>query len=295
MKGLVVLLVVVVLALVGYGVLVALAQPAPPHPYFEQWRAQRFPIVIAHRGGKGLWPENTLYAFERAAAMGVDMLDMDVRSTADGVLVLMRDPEVNRTTDGTGLVTSLTLEKLQALDAGHNWSSDGGTTFPFRDQRITVPTLEEVFSALPDVHMSVEIKQSELSLANSLCMLIREYGMKDKALVGSIKAEPLEQFRRECPTVATAGSEDEVRVFVYLNLVFLGAMYQPDFSALQVGEYRSGLRIVTPFFMETAHNRNMRVYVRTTDEEEDMQTLVNLSVDGIITGYPDRVLGLLGR
>ena len=295
LRKLVGLLTLIVLAIVCYGVLVALAQPAPSHPFFAPWRAQRFPIVIAHRGGMGIWPENTLHAFGRAVAAGVEMIEMDVRSTSDGVLVLMHDSTVDRTTDGTGPVTMFNLEELRGLDAGYNWSSDGGITFPFRDQRVMVPTLEEVFTTMPGLHMSVEIKQDHPSISAPLCALIQKHRMTEKVLVSSSTTSVLDKFRRACPKVSTSGSDDEARVFSILNLVFLGATYQPGFHVMQVPEVRSGLRVVTPFFVETAHERNLQVYVWAINDDEDIQRMINLGVDGIITDYPDRALALLGR
>ena len=94
------LLVLVVLLVVIVGLLAILADPAEPHPYFTEGPPR--PWVIAHQGGDGLWPGDTMYAFERAAELGVDALEMDVHSTADGVLVMMHDETVDRTTNGTG-------------------------------------------------------------------------------------------------------------------------------------------------------------------------------------------------
>src|SRR5215212_8356264 len=91
-------------------------------------------LVIAHRGGAGLWPENTLYAFERAAAMGVDVIETDVRATKDGELVVIHDDNVNRTTGGAGAVGALTLAELKRLDAAYRFSTDGGRSFPLRGQ-----------------------------------------------------------------------------------------------------------------------------------------------------------------
>src|ERR1041384_7066376 len=79
--------------------------PAAGDKYFQNESGR--PLVIAHRGGAGLWPENTLYAFERAAAMGVDVIETDVRATSDGELVVFHDENVNRTTDGAGQVGAL--------------------------------------------------------------------------------------------------------------------------------------------------------------------------------------------
>jgi glycerophosphoryl diester phosphodiesterase len=282
----------VVLAIVS-GVLLLLARPAASTPFFAQF--QQGPLVMAHQGGKGLWPENTLHAFEHAAAMGVDVLEMDIHSTADGVLVVMHDSTVDRTTDGTGPVQAFNLEELKALDAGYNWSPDDGQTHPYRGQGITVPTVEEVFTALPTMPMNIEIKQAEPSLAAPFCKLIRDYGLADKVLVASFHEEAMQEFRRECPEVVTSTSQNEVIALFVLSKVLLEAAYSPAAQAVQVPEYRSGLHVLTPRFVDAAHNRNLQVHAWTINDVNDMQRMLALDVDGIITDYPDRLLELLGR
>ena len=117
----------------------ALVQSATDIPFAE--KIQRRPLVMAHRGGAGLWPENTMYGFERAVDLGVDVLETEIHSTADNILVLMHDSTVDRTTNSSGPISAFTLEELRTLDAGYNWTSDGGQTFPFRGSGITVATL----------------------------------------------------------------------------------------------------------------------------------------------------------
>jgi glycerophosphoryl diester phosphodiesterase len=283
-----------VVALIAvYVVLSLLARPAGEHPFFAQFEQR--PLVMAHQGGNGLWPDNTLYAFERAAAMGVDVLEMDLHSTADGVLVVMHDDTVDRTTDGSGLIQSLTLEEIKALDAGYHWSADGGQTFPYRGQGITVPTMEEVFAAFPDVALNIEIKQAEPSLVEPFCQLIREYGMSDRVLVASFHQETVKAFRKECPEVATSSGEGEVIALFALSKLFLEATYGPEAQAVQVPEHRSGLHVLTSRFVDAAHGRNLEVHAWTINEVPDMQRLVALGVDGIITDYPDRLMEVLGR
>ena len=119
---------------------------------------------MAHRGGRQLWPENTLTAFRGAAAMGVDVLEMDVHSSSDGVLVVLHDDTIDRTTDGMGLVHDYPLTALQALDAGYQWTADEGATYPFRGQGIAIPTLAEVLEAFPDAFLNVEIGNAPGSL-----------------------------------------------------------------------------------------------------------------------------------
>jgi glycerophosphoryl diester phosphodiesterase len=288
-----VLLGIVAVLVVVYAVMALLARPADERPFFSEF--ERGPLVMAHRGGKGLWPENTLYAFEQAVAMGVDVLEMDMHSTADGVLVVMHDDTVDRTTDGTGPVSALTLAELKALDAGYHWSSDEGQTFPYRGKGIAVPTVEEVFVAFPIMPMNIEIKQAEPSITKPFCQLIREYGMANKVLVASFREETIEGFRRECPEVATSTSESEVTVLFVLSKIFLDATYSPAAQAVQVPEYQSDLHVLTPRFVAAVHSRGLDVHAWTINDVEDMQRLVALGVDGLITDYPDRLMELLGR
>ena len=282
----------VALLVVIYTVLALLAKPIPDHPFFGHYDGV---LVVAHRGGRGLWPENTLYAFERAVELGVGVLEMDVHSTKDGALVVMHDRTVDRTTDGTGPIQDFTLAELEELDAGYNWSDDDGQTFPFRGQGIAVPTVAEVLAAFPDVLMNIEIKQSQPPIAASLCQVIRDYGMTERVLIASFDTDTIKEFRTACPEVATTAGEDEVRILFGLNLAFLGAIYSPPAEAVQVPEYSGDLHVVTRRFVHTAHARNMEVHVWMVNDADDMQRFLDLGVDGIITDHPDRLLALLGR
>ena len=260
-------------------------------PFSEE--TQHRPLVMAHRGGAGLWPENTLHSFERAVDLGVDVLETEIHSTADNILVLMHDNTVDRTTNGSGPISAFTLEELQTLDAGYNWSADGGQTFPFRGSGITVPTLEELFTALPTVHINIDIKQEKPSLLGSLCETIRTFDMVDRVMVASFSSKVLKAFRRVCPEVATSAGTGEVALFYGMNLVFLGGVYRSAFQAFQIPEYSSGLRVLTKRFVKTAHSLNLPVHVWTINETADMQRLLDLGVDGIVTDYPDRLISLL--
>jgi glycerophosphoryl diester phosphodiesterase len=293
------LLALIAIAVVACGVVVLLARPASHHAFFAE--AQQQPLVMAHRGGKGLWPENTLYAFEQAAAMGVDVLEMDIHSTADGVPVVIHDGTVDRTTSGIGPVKAFTLAELKTLDAGYNWSPDDGKTFPYRGQAITVPTLEEVLAAFPTMPMNIEIKrtgseeQTEPSLAAQLCKMLRDLDRTDQVLVASFHEETMNEFRRECPEVATAATQNEVITLFVTSKALLEAAYSPAAQAVQVPEDRGGLHLLTPRFVDASHHRNLQVHAWTINDVDDMQRLLTLGVDGIITDYPDRLMELLDR
>jgi glycerophosphoryl diester phosphodiesterase len=253
------------------------------------------PLVMAHRGGAGLWPENTMLAFERARDLGVDVIELDVQSTADGVLVVMHDPAVDRTTGGTGRVNDLTWEEVKKLDAGYRWSADGMRTFPWRGRGLSVPTLDEVFTKFPGMRFNIEPKQERPSVAKPLCRMIREKGMVNKITVGSFRQTVLDEFRRECPEVATSASPAEVGEFMRSYKVQRDAAYRPAMRALQVPEYVGGTHVLTKEFVEEAHSRNLQVHAWTVNETEGMRRLIGIGVDGIMTDYPDRLLTVLGR
>ena len=253
------------------------------------------PLVFAHRGGGGLFPENTLQAFEYSAKMGVDVLELDVHATSDGALVVNHDATVDRTTDGRGRITELTLEQIKKLDAGYSFSTDGGKTFPARGKGVTIPTLEEIFAALPDMTFNVEPKQEMPSIIKPLCNLIRERKMADKVIVGSFRQAVLDEFRRECAEAATSASPSEVSKFLALSKTGVAESYSPPMQALQVPESIGALQVVSKDFVEAAHKRNLKVHVWTINETADMQRILELGVDGIMTDYPDRLLDLLNR
>ena len=267
---------------------------APEHLYFKR-DAPGGTLVIAHRGGAGLWPENTLYAFERAAALGADVIETDVRATSDGEIVVVHDERVERTTDGAGSVGALTLAELKRLDAAYRWSPDGGRTFPLRGQGVTVPTLREVFAALPAMRFNIEPKQVEPSIVAPLCRLIREQKMEARVMVASFGGKTMDEFRRECPEVATSASTAEVAGFLAMQRAGLAASYGARMQALQVPEWAGALRVLTEDFVRAAHARNLRVHAWTVNAEEDMRRLTRLGVDGIISDYPDRLLRVLNR
>lgn len=270
-----------------------LAKQAPEHPYYSSDLS--YPLVIAHQGGDGLWPGNTLFAYEQAAALGVDVLEMDLHITQDGALVLHHDETVDRTTDGTGTIEDMTLAEIKALDAGYDWSNDEGATFPYRGKGITVPSLEEIFQSFPEYHMTIEIKKTEASMAVPFCDLIRAYGMQDKILAASFHDERMQEFRQVCPEVATSSARQETTVFVLLSKAFLGRFYSPAFYSLQVPEESSGITIMTAQFVRAAHERNLRVEPWTIDDPEQMKLYIRWGVDGLITDRPDLMLEILGR
>ena len=213
---------------------------APRHPYF----AEAGFLVVAHRGGSGMSPENTLPLFREAVKAGADVLEMDARLSSDGVLVVHHDRTVRRTTGVPGRVDSLTAAQLQALDAGFGWSRDG-RSHPFRGKGYRIPRLAEVLRAFPGQRMMIELKPRQRRAAEALCGEIRGAGMQDRVAVAGFDGGTLGTFRDLCPEVATAAAGGEVIAWKVLHLLGLGNLYDPEFQLFAVPE-RAGRRPAIP-------------------------------------------------
>jgi glycerophosphoryl diester phosphodiesterase len=268
---------------------------APPTDYYT---GSPTPLVIAHQGGDGVWPGDTMLAFENAVQIGSDVLEMDAHITKDGRIVLMHDEEVDRTTDGTGLIEEMTLEELKQLDAAYDWSNDDGATFPYRGQGLQVPTLDEVFEKFPHMRYVIEIKLTENPIYQPLCDLIRNFNMQGRVIVGSFHDEALQNFRTACPEVATSAARDEVTRYVLLGKVFLWGFVAPDYQTIQPPwdpEESLGITIVTERFIRESHLKNIRVEPWTVNDPDLMKQYIAWGVDGIITDRPDLLIEILGR
>src|SRR5215208_6648263 len=232
---------------------------APSRSYYAN--LQR-PLVIAHQGGDGIWPGDTMYAFEKAVEIGADVLEMDAHITKDSQIVLMHDEKVDRTTDGTGLIEDLTLVELKQLDAAYQWSNDGGKTFPFRGQGIQVPTLEELFQKFPQMRYVIEIKLTQNPIDKPLCDLVRKYNMQEQIVIASFHDEAMQNFRKTCPEVATSASRGEVTKFVILGKVFLSGLVAPQYESIQPPfdpAESKNIPIMTKRFVREAHAKNVAV------------------------------------
>lgn len=288
--------------LVVFGLLTALyVYFATLHPHQELADHVFFdapePWAIAHQGGRGLWPENTLYAFDHAKELGVDVLEMDLRATVDGEIVVMHDASVDRTTDGSGRVDQMTLAEVQALDAGYRFT-DAPDQFRHRGQGLTVPTLEDVLTRFPDARMILEMKEFTPELATKFCASIKKRRATDRVLVASFGHDAMQTFRNECPNVATSATLREGLLLYQLNRMQLASLYRSPAVALQIPEALGERRVLDPRLLTLAAAFNVKVQVWTVNDEEDMKRLLGMGVHGIMTDYPDRllrVLRLMGR
>jgi glycerophosphoryl diester phosphodiesterase len=253
------------------------------------------PRQFAHRGASGTHPENTLASFRRARDEGAEAFELDVHRTADGQVVVFHDPTLERTTDGRGTVSGLPLAELRGLDAGSGFTPDGGRTHPFRGQDVRIPTLSEVLEEFPEVPIIIEVKQVEPPLEADLRDVIAGSKAEGRTLVFSLAQEPLDRYRALDPEQPTGFGPEDVAEF--LGRIRAGGWdgYRPPGVAFAVPVSWHGIPIVSGPFVEAAHRFDCEVYVWTVNDETEMEQLLDLGVDGLISDFPARLAEVVRR
>lgn len=251
-------------------------------------------LAIAHRGGKRAAPEQTLAAFTHAAELGVDVLEMDLQMTSDGIVVCLHDSTVDRTTDGVGRLKSMTFAEVRALDAGYRFTRDGGETYPFRGTGVQIPTFREVLETFPTFHYAIEIKQSDPPIIDEVVAVLRETGADARVSVAAFADPVVLAFREAAPDMVTALALGEIIGFTRLD-DDTEADYAPPGRLLQIPPRQGGLEILTPDLVARAHRLGMKVQVWTVNDREEMRTVLDLGVDGVMTDDPEALLDVMGR
>ena len=240
--------------------------------------------MFAHRGGCAIGPENTLAAFDRGMATGVDGLELDVHLSADGIPVVIHDASLDRTTSGTGPVAARTADELARVDAAY-WFGDGHR-FPDRGQGIGVPTLREVLRRYADVRIIIEMKVDTAEMATAVTAVVREADAVERVCLAGFGRRCLIAARAHLPEAASSASAPEVRLALYQSWVGwpLGAV---PFGGYQVPETAGRTRVVSPRFIRHAHRAGRKVQVWTVDDEPDMWRLLSWGVDALISNCPE--------
>ena len=217
-----------------------------------------------------------------------------MHATADGQVVVFHDETLDRTTDGTGPVRALPLAALQRLDAGHRFRARDGT-YPFRGRGLRVPTLAEVVADFPGVPLNIEVKQAAPPIEAAVLAVLDRGAARERTLLAAEDAAIMTRIRAAAPEVLTSFSAAEVAEWVYRLRDGQLAGYRPPGIALQVPPTFGDVAIVTADSVATAHRFGLEVHAWTINEEQEIEALLELGVDGIMTDFPARGLAVLRR
>ncbi len=231
--------------------------------------------VIAHRGFSVMAPENTLVAISKAIEAGADGCEFDVYRTRDGQIVLMHDATVDRTTDGQGKVTELTLAELKRLDAGR-WKGQA-----YAGQR--VPTLQEALELLKRSSCRAVIEMKMKNISRQVVETVRSSGMTDQAVIGSFDAPSVREVRQLAPEIPAA--------WISGKALEGTVQQQADQIASQAAACQTDLvdlvfDMLSPQLVEELHRRGLKVWVWTVNDPVVMEALRDWGVDGLTTDNP---------
>lgn len=232
------------------------------------------PLAFAHRGGSevadNLGIENSLAAFTHAYALGYRYLETDVRCSSDGVVYAFHDEALTRMTGNPGTFVALTSADVDSERLGG---------------RESIPTLSALYEAFPDVRFNIDVKSDDA--VDATCAEIEAYGAVARTCLASFEHSRLTRIRRRLPAVATSGSTREVALVKFVPAFLLRIWGGPKGICLQVPVSHRGIRLVTRRFIRRAHALGQQVHIWTINDAAEINRLLDLGVDGIITDRTD--------
>lgn len=250
------------------------------------------PVVLAHRGGSAIAPENTMAAFKKSAELGVHGFEIDIRLTKDEEIIVFHDEYLDRTTDGAGRVADFTLTELQKFDLGYHFMEKDGQ-HSYRGLGEKIVTLKDLLEQFPELHVNIDIKDSPETYEGSLMpsklwRLIDSLDAHSQVVVTSFYDEQIDRFNLYAQNrVAIGAGENEVRkAYTAFNSQF-GHLYKPRADVFQIPVRSSMFRLDLPRFISFLANLNIPAHYWTIDVPEEIQALLSAGAKGIITDRPD--------
>lgn len=237
------------------------------HHFFRSSR----PLVFAHRGGSALAPENTIEAFDNGLRLGADGIELDVHLSGDGEVVVHHDRTLDRTSALTGPIAARKTDELV---------------------RAGVPRFADVLARYPEARVIVEMKVNDPALASAVIAAVRAADAIDRVCLGSFGRRVLRAARSLEPAIATSAAREEVRWALYRSW----CRWPPRrvaYHGYQVPELAGTTRVVSPRFVDYAHNAGLGVQVWTVDSVHDATRLLGWGVDALITDRPDIIVPLV--
>ncbi len=226
----------------------------PPSPF-----RRTPPLVIAHAGGEGLAPANSILAMQRSMAAGADLLDADLWMSADGVVVAHHDRDIASDTDRAGNIDELTWDQLQTADLRAGWTGD-----PI-DEPVRIASLEQILTAFPDVTISLEIKQSNPSMAEPLCAVLERLDAVERVYLSANIDDDVYAAQAECP-------DSVVITTTYRDVADMRRVRETNeawCAPAPIGQPPFNDSLLDPTNVAWSHDRGMAIFTWTVDDSGD--------------------------
>ncbi|KAL7718326.1 Glycerophosphoryl diester phosphodiesterase [Entamoeba marina] len=259
------------------------------------------PALVAHRGGRGIYPENTIHAMKASLTNHhIDMLETDIHMTKDKEFIFLHDDTLERTTNGQGEVSSYTLEELKQLDFGYKFTN--GTSYPYRGKGIQCNTLYEAYEEFKEhnIPMSIEIKNGDFEVVDALIQYLnRMPGCEQFMCFCSANHTLSEYFKQQTNySLCYEGSETDVILYLLSGVVQLNRLFyyiKPNTNRFFHAPFLSlgGVNFMDPYFRRIHKEIGLEIMYFTINSKKDMATCIGSNCDGITTDLPDDCEDLL--
>lgn len=232
-------------------------------------------VIFAHRGFSADYPENTLIAYEKAAACGIEGIEIDVQLTKDGEIVVIHDVTVNRTTNGKGHVKDLTLKEIKALNANNKVKQVANAS---------IPTLAEVFEWLTTNNFSciIELKNNDIpykGMEKKVIRLIRQFNLSDRIILSSFNHYSLVQCYIIAPEIETAP--------LYRDGLFMPWIYA---QGIKAGAIHPNYRVISEDIIQQSIQNGVKVRPYTINSEKDLRQMFSFGCSAVITDNPAKAI-----
>lgn len=277
------------------------------------WLARRI-TGYAHQGGALEAPASSMFAMSNAKQLGLGGLELDVHRSSDGVLVVFHDDRVDRTTAHRGLVSRLTWDELSKMDNAYWYMQDRGVVsqaneldmdFCYRgrapfDQQFAILRFDEVLDSFPQMLINVDIKNSHQNSNPYEHQVLRELekaNALERTIIASFNELSLAVVREELPEMSTSAGPSEISEFYFAlrssRQEALDVASSSPYVAFQIPRYYGEIELATKEFIDTAHEAGKAIHVWTIDDANDMNSLIDLGIDAIMSDRPSVLAELL--
>ncbi len=237
--------------------------------------------VISHRGANKVAPQNTLPAFEKSLEIGVDGFETDVHITADGHPIICHNYEINKTSNGKGTISKMTLEQIKQYDFGSYFGKDF--------EGVKAPTLEEFLTLCENAEieiLNIELKPSkenDMTVVKKTIDMVKDFCLFDKLIISSFSSKMLveaKKYDRNCRT-AYLYSPDKRETY---SMWYRAAEFGKEIGVSALHPHKC---FVSKSYVKKAHDLGIKVNVWTPDKDSDFKRLIKCGVDGLITDCPE--------
>ncbi len=247
------------------------------------------PHLIAHRGASGPYPDSSILAFKKALELDTDILELDVHLSKDKHIIVSHDASLMRVTGTNKRVDESTLEEIKQEDAGFSHKNENGE-FSFRGLGLEVITLGELVDAFPRQRFNVEIKPNSKELAEALNTFVRERELQHRMVVASKHPDALEHYRSiKHPDAITSSHLKEI-IHAYASWLIGQDLKNVSYDLLQLPYIFMNKSLVDYF-----HSQGLAVHVWTVNATKDIEHMLEIGVDGVMTDFPNRARDIFAR